>query len=129
MAGRFLLDTTIIIDLFGGDEDVKNGLAKAEEIFVPSIAVGELLYGVRLSARADENRAKVEAFAAANTILGCDLQTAERYAEIKAGLRAKGRPIPENDIWIAAVARQHGLTLAARDEHFETVSGLEIVQW
>ncbi len=129
MAGRLLLDTGIIIDLFAEDPAVKQGLSQAAEIFVPSIAVGELLYGARISARAEENRAKVEAFAAANMVLSCDLQTCSHYAEIKAALRAKGRPIPENDIWIAAIALQHGLQLAARDPHFEEVDGLGVVKW
>lgn len=129
MAGRLLLDTGIIIDLFAEDPAVKQGLADAQEVFVPSIAVGELLYGARISARAEENRTKVDAFAAANTVLNCDLQTCSHYAEIKAALRAKGRPIPENDIWIAAIALQHGLHLAARDPHFEEVDGLGVVKW
>jgi tRNA(fMet)-specific endonuclease VapC len=129
MAGRLLLDTGIIIDLFAEDPAVKQGLANAEEVFVPSIAVGELLYGARISARAAENRAKVEAFAAANAVLNCDLQTCSHYAEVKAGLRAKGRPIPENDIWISAIALQHGLQLAARDPHFDEVDALDVVKW
>jgi tRNA(fMet)-specific endonuclease VapC len=129
MAGRLLLDTGIIIDLFAEDPAVKQGLADADEVFVPSIAVGELLYGARISARRSENRAKVEAFPAANVVLSCDLQTCAHYSEVKAALRAKGRPIPENDIWIAAIAFQHGLKLAARDPHFDEVEGLEVVKW
>jgi tRNA(fMet)-specific endonuclease VapC len=129
MAGRLLLDTGIIIDLFAEDPAVKQGLADAEEVFVPSIAVGELLYGARISARAAENRKKVETFVAANAVLSCDLGTCSHYAEVKAALKTKGRPIPENDIWIAAIALQHGLQLAARDPHFDEVAGLDVVKW
>jgi tRNA(fMet)-specific endonuclease VapC len=129
MAGRLLLDTGIIIDLFAKDPAVEQGLAEAEEVFVPSIAVGELLYDARISARAAENRAKVETFVAANAVLNCDLETCTHYAEVKAALKTKGRPIPENDIWIAAIAFQHGLQLAARDPHFDEVDGLDVVKW
>jgi tRNA(fMet)-specific endonuclease VapC len=129
IAGRLLLDTGIIIDLFAEDPAVKQGLSDAEEVFVPSIAVGELLYGARISARAEENRAKIEAFMAANAVLSCDLQTCSHYAAVKAALRARGRPIPENDIWIAAIALQHGLQLAARDPHFDQVDDLDVVNW
>jgi predicted nucleic acid-binding protein len=89
MAGRFLLDTTIIVDLFAGDSGVEQGLKQAEAVFLPSIAVGELLYGARLSSRVEENRAKVQTFAAGNAVLNCDLQTGEWYAQIKAGLSPK----------------------------------------
>ncbi len=129
MAGRLLLDTSAILDLFAESEAVQRLLVAAEEVFLPSTAVGELLYGARISARAEANRSKVEAFAAANAVLVCDLETARRYSEIKAQLRGKGRPIPENDLWIAALARQHGLTLAARDGHFREIDGLSLAEW
>ncbi|MDQ3605456.1 MAG: type II toxin-antitoxin system VapC family toxin [Gemmatimonadota bacterium] len=129
MAGRLLLDTSIIVDFRADDPAVKQGLDETDEVFVPSITVGELLYGARISARAEANRAKVEAFVAGNVVLNCDLRTGEHYAMIKAALRAKGRPIPENDIWIAAIALQHGLSIAARDEHFDAVDGLDVVEW
>ena len=60
-------------------------------------------------------------------LLHPDFQTAKLYAQIKAKLLAAGKPIPDNDIWIAALARQANLPLAARDEHFEFVEGLEII--
>jgi len=59
----------------------------------------------------------------------CDIETATHYARIKNDLRLKGKPIPENDIWIAALALQHGLILATRDAHFGEVDGLTVVRW
>jgi tRNA(fMet)-specific endonuclease VapC len=129
MAGKVLLDTGVIIDLFAEDSAVRQGLIEAEEVFVPSIAMGELLYGARISARPQESRTKVEAFASAIVVLDCNLQTSSFYAEVKSTLRAKGRPIPENDIWIAAIALQHQLPLATRDQHFNEVDGLQVVKW
>jgi len=104
-------------------------LSAAGAVFVPSIVLGELYYGARKSGRAAANVTRVDAFAAGNAVLVCDEDTARRYGEIKDGLRVIGRPIPENDIWIAAVARQHGLTLATRDAHFSHVAGLLVAAW
>ena len=129
MNGRYLLDTNVIIALFAEDRAVKDNLGKAGEVLVPSIAIGELCYGARKSARAKENLARIDEFAANNVVLGCDIETARRYGDIKNTLQIKGRPIPENDIWIAAVALQHGLTLVTRDTHFGEIESLSIAAW
>jgi tRNA(fMet)-specific endonuclease VapC len=127
--GRFLLDTSVIVPLFAGDPRVAQALGNAADVFVPSVALGELFYGARKSSRSSANLAQTEALAASIPVLACDLDTARHYGEIKDRLRAIGRPLPENDIWIAAVARQHGLTLATRDAHFEQVAGLDVTSW
>lgn len=62
-------------------------------------------------------------------MLACDLDTAREYGVIKNALREKGRLIPENDIWIAAIARQHDLTLVTRDEHFKEIKHLKVEMW
>ncbi|MEL6327573.1 MAG: PIN domain-containing protein, partial [Cyanobacteria bacterium J06626_23] len=62
-------------------------------------------------------------------VLDCDSDTARWYGIVKDRLRAKGRPLPENDIWIASTALQHNLTLATRDAHFHHVEGLKLAQW
>jgi len=64
-----------------------------------------------------------------DTTLVCDARTAQAYGQIKNSLRAKGRPIPENDIWIAALGKQHSLTLITRDAHMGEVEGLAIEGW
>jgi tRNA(fMet)-specific endonuclease VapC len=129
MSGRYLLDTNIIIDLLVNEEVVKTMLGEAEEAFVPSIAIGELYYGAEKSTHPEENVSRIEQFASITTVLGCDTQTARHYGQIKNMLRAKGRPIPENDLWIAAIARQHTLTLVTRDKHFGEIDGLPTVGW
>ena len=126
MSGRYLLDTNIIIALFADEAVVKDNLARAEEIFVPSIAVGELYFGARKSGRIKENLARIDEFVARNVVLGCDSDTARHYGDIKNALRLKGRPLPENDIWIAAIAFQHTLTLITRDTHFDEIAGLKV---
>ncbi len=128
-SGRFLLDTNIIIALLEGDEAVVSNLGQAPEVFVPAIVFGELFFGAAKSSRPQENSAKLEQFAVGRSILPCDLQVAREYGRLKQDLRAKGKPIPENDIWIAAIAASHGLVLATRDRHFREVDGLVIAVW
>lgn len=129
MSGRYLLDTNIIIALFADDTAVKENLAGAEETFVPSIAIGEMCYGARKSVRVQENLTRIDEFAASSVVLGCNSDTARRYGEIKNTLRMKGRPIPENDIWIAAIALRHDLTLVTRDAHFNEIESLKVATW
>jgi len=129
MSGRYLLDTNVIIALFADEASVRDHLETAEEVAVPSIAMGELCFGARKSERATENLARIEEFAASSVVLGCDTDTAKRYGEVKNALRLKGHPLPETDVWIAAVALQHGLTRLTRDAHFEAIEDLRIELW
>ena len=129
MSGKCLLDTNIVIALFADEATVKDNLAKAEEVFVPSVVIGELFYGAHKSARSKENLAHISEFAASSIVLGCDVETSHFYGEIKNALRLKGHPVPENDIWIAAIALQHGLALITRDTHFNAVDNLKVIVW
>jgi len=115
--------------LFAGEPAVLAELRGAEAVFVPVIALGELYYGARKSARSSQNLASLASFAGNAVVLPCDAMTGAIYGETKAALRERGTPIPENDIWIAALARQHDLALATRDAHFDAVSELQIVRW
>ena len=91
--------------------------------------MGELYYGERKSGRAAANVQRVDELAAQNAVLNCDLETAQHYAIIREALRAKGRSLPENDLWIAALALQHNLILVSRDAHFDEIEGLNVVAW
>lgn len=129
MSGRFLLDTNIIIAVFANEQAVTQKLADAGEVFVPSIALGELYFGAGKSARAKDNVTRIDEFAADSAVLVCDAITAKRYGAIKNQLKKQGAPIPENDIWIAALAMQYQLTLVTRDRHFRAVEDLQVEQW
>jgi tRNA(fMet)-specific endonuclease VapC len=129
MSGRYLLDTNIIIALFASDASVMQSLAQADEVFIPSIALGELHYGARKSGRSQENLGRIEELVTNSTIVECDADTARQYGDVKNRLRLKGRPLPENDVWIAALALQYGLTLVTRDAHFQEVENLQTVAW
>ncbi len=118
MNGRYLLDTNIVIALFDKDSKVIKNIKSAEEIFIPAIVIGELYYGAFKSTRQSENLKRIGELKAELNILDCDKFTAEYYGEIKNKLRKKGNPIPENDIWVAALSCQYNLTLISRDKHF-----------
>ena len=129
MTGRFLLDTNIVIALFAGEDAVLKPLADAAEVFLPSIVLGELYYGAHKSGRVEANVRRVDELAGRGAVLACDAETGRHYGEVKTLLRAKGRPLPENDIWVAAVALQHGLVLVTRDAHFNEIAPLTAVAW
>lgn len=128
MSGRYLLDTTSVIALFRRDAAALDAVAGAE-LLLSSIVLGELYYGAEQSANRDENVRQIQRFARGVRVLPCDHGTGRMYARIKNDLRAKGRMIPQNDVWIAATAVQHELGLVARDQHFEEVAGLHTVSW
>jgi tRNA(fMet)-specific endonuclease VapC len=104
-------------------------MADAREVFVPCIAIGELYFGAYKSLKIKENLDRIDEFALNNTVLSCDTETARRYGSIKSYLKEKGQPIPENDMWIAAIAQQYTLTLVSKDTHFDLVENLKVELW
>ena len=79
---------------------------QARETFIPCIVLGELYYGAKKSGKIKENMKRIEDFASENAIIDVSGETARLYAAIKLNLQKKGTPIPENDIWISAIAQQ-----------------------
>lgn len=129
MPGRALLDTSAAAAFLRGDQALADRVAQLDEVFTSVVAVGELLYGARHSSNPDANLERVSSFVSAIVVLLCDVATAEVYARVKQDLRAKGRPIPDNDLWIASTAMQHELTLIDRDAHFNEIDGLQRETW
>ena len=129
MNGKYLLDTNIVIALFANDLTLVNKITEIQDVSIPAIVIGELFYGAKKSGRSQENSRRIDRFVSDNVILNCDAETAKFYGKIKNNLRVKGHPIPENDIWIAAIALQHKLTLISRDKHFKAVDGLMLKKW
>ncbi len=129
MAREILFDTSVIIAYFRGDPAAHHIIGSVSRMLVPCIAMGELYFGAERSRRRESKLAEAESFVAGATVLACDLETARQYGEIQHQLRAKGRPIPDNDIWIAAIAQQHDLTVATRDAHFSEIEDLDLLAW
>ncbi|MFZ0311168.1 MAG: type II toxin-antitoxin system VapC family toxin [Candidatus Korobacteraceae bacterium] len=121
-----MLDTNAVIALFTGEPAAAQRFESDDAVFLCVHVLGELRYGALASSRVAENLARLERFTTLIPVLPCDAETVVHYADIRFGLRKRGKPIPENDIWIAAIARQHGLTLLSRDAHFRRIGGLEL---
>ena len=126
MSGRLLVDTNVVIALFSGDPVAIERLEADPDMFLCVPVLGELRYGALASSRVQENLTRLNWFSSTVPVLPCDSETALHYSAIRFGLRRKGRPIPENDIWVAAIARQHGLTLLTRDAHFSQIQDLDV---
>ncbi len=129
MGGSYLLDTNILIAILAEGRLVLQKLASGLLVYLPGVALGELYYGVSKSSRPRANQPRVNELAERGVVLPLDAGTARLYGEVKREPGAKGRPIPDNDIWIAALAMQHGLTLVTRDPHFGHVRGLRLERW
>jgi tRNA(fMet)-specific endonuclease VapC len=123
---KILLDTSAYSALMRGQAEVVDRVRRVEEIVLSTVVAGELLFGFRAGARSDENQRQFRRFLDSPyvSVLPVSLVTADRFARIGASLRAKGRPIPTNDMWIAAHAQESGAELLSADEHFAAVDGL-----
>jgi tRNA(fMet)-specific endonuclease VapC len=117
---RLLLDTSAYVALVGGHPAIADEASHAERLFLSPVVLGELLAGFRKGTRYEGNAAVLEAFLGKPgvAVLSIDEETADRYAILHEWLRRAGRPIPSNDLWIAASAFQHGLRVLTTDRHF-----------
>ncbi len=128
-AGSVLLDTSVVIPHLRGDQALSARLSQLASIHVPWVVLGELRFGARRAVRPDAALAQVRAFLRTVALLLPDEGTAEHYGDLKAELARLGKPIPDNDLWIAAMARQYDLPLATRDAHFAQVPSLQTLAW
>jgi len=125
---QILIDTNTYSAYKRGSVEALEVVRNADLIGFPIIVVGELLTGFVGGSRTQQNRSELEQFMASPRVrvIALTLQTAEVYAQISNRLRTKGRSIPTNDIWIAALAIEQGYALWTLDEHFSAIEGLEV---
>ncbi|MCX6907456.1 MAG: PIN domain-containing protein [Verrucomicrobia bacterium] len=129
MSGPACVDSSIVIAHLRGNPAIRAHLEACSEVILPVFVLAELMLGVRLAARSEAEGRGLEAFEKKTRLGLPDRQTAAKYADIKQSLLQKGTPIPINDLWVAAYCLQHGLPLAARDQHFNQVDGLTVLDW
>jgi len=129
MNGNVLLDTTVVVAHLRGDAALTARLQQADALYLPLTALGELYYGAYRSRNTAKHLAQIREFLKGVVVLQPAEATANSYGQIKAELAQAGTPIPQNDIWIAALAKEYQLPLAARDEHFQSVAGLNLLAW
>lgn len=129
MSGDLVLDTSVVVAVLRRVPGIEVRLDQAERLWLPVIALGELELGVELSSNAGAQRAALDAFLSAVVVLPLTVATARQYAQLRGALTKTGTPIPENDLWIAALAVEHGWPVATRDAHFARVPGLAVQDW
>jgi predicted nucleic acid-binding protein len=124
-----ILDTNALSAILVGEPEIRSVIEKRGPVLVPVIVLGEYEYGIHGSDRAPVIRQALDALVSRVNVLSVDRRTANAYAEIRFTLHQNGTPIPENDVWIAATARLHGIPILTRDAHFDAVAGIERVAW
>lgn len=116
-----VFDSNIVIDYLRNKGDTVAKVEQYSEIYLPVTVCGEIVFGAIISSNPAKNQEMIAKFMERSRILVADLEVARQYAEIRKHLQRKGKPIPENDIWIAATAHVYGLKLITRDQHFSYI--------
>ena len=126
MEMRVAVDTNRLTDLLRGDARLAKRLGACDEVWVPLMVLGELKAGFLGGTQRHRNEALLQRFLAKATVsvLLPGRETAEHYGRIFVQLKRAGTPVPDNDLWIAALALEHDLTLITRDRHFERIGQL-----
>ena len=124
-----ILDTNALSAYADGVPPVVQRIAAADELHIPVIVLGEYRFGIATSRRRREYEAWLARGRAFWNVLPVVDETATHYANIRHQLKRDGTPLPANDVWIAALARQHALPILSRDMHFDTVHGLTRFSW
>ena len=120
-----MLDTNALSAWAEGFATVEAPLRSARRLVVPSIVLGEYYFGIRQSSRRRRYEDWLRRYVSMADIAPVTHATAAIYAAIRLELKRSGNPIPPNDVWIAALARQHALPLLSNDTHFDRVAGVE----
>jgi predicted nucleic acid-binding protein len=125
---RVLLDTSAYSAFLRGHPGIVAEVRRAAEIHVNAVILGELLAGFGGGKREEHNRSLLRSFLASPRVrvAALDAETSERYAHLLQALRRTGRPVPTNDLWIAATAMQLGLTVVTTDQHFRQIASIVV---
>lgn len=129
MSGEVALDTSTAVRFLNGDVTITEKILALPEVTLPMVVVGELLFGAENSTRPLQNLPRYLEFISACRAVPLGRETATIYAQTRLALKRKGRPIPMNDVWIAAQCLEHSWMLVTDDTDFEAVDGLISERW
>jgi tRNA(fMet)-specific endonuclease VapC len=124
-----ILDTNAVSAILAGDARIELLLSPFDRHHLPVVVIAEYQYGMIGSNQRRRLEAGFRLLESQSTVLDCERETADWYSAVRHELRAQGQPIPENDLWIAALARQHSLEIVSRDPHFDVVHGVRRLSW
>ncbi len=127
--GKLAIDTNAVIAYREGNYNIGDLIENADLLFFSVIVLGELLYGAINSTQVHKNKQAVQILLSYSILIPIDEPIAIRYANIRLNLKNIGRPIPENDIWIAASCLELGLPLLTIDSHFDHIQDLKVIKW
>lgn len=123
---KLAIDTNRYVAFMRDEPDARAVIDRAERVVLPLNVLAELRAGFRAGGRSARNEQTLVRFLRSPhvEVLSADDATTHFYAELFTELRAAGRPIPTNDLWIAALCVQHDLPLFTRDKHFDAIERL-----
>lgn len=124
-----ILDTNAVSALADNSQSIASVAGDVDTLSIPVIVIGEFRYGVLGSRYKKRYRAWLSQLLSVSRLLVIDEGTADEYAKVRHELRRAGTPIPSNDAWIAALARQHRLPVLSHDGHFDLVRGVKRLAW
>lgn len=129
MNGSVALDTSVAVRFLNGDKAVVAHVLALPTVILPTVVIGELLFGAENSSRSLKNLPRYLEFIKICETVSLDRETAAVYARTRLSLKRKGRPIPMNDVWIAAQCLEHSWLLVTDDSDFGYVDGLMLEKW
>lgn len=124
-----ILDTNGLSAVAEGESALEPILRQAAQIAIPVIVLGEYRYGISQSRSRKHYEQWLAKYLPTFRILDVDERTTLSYSAVRTELKKAGTPIPSNDVWIAALCRQHSLPLLSRDRHFDAVAGIRRLEW
>ena len=124
-----ILDTNALSAYLDRTPEAVEIVSEARELAIPVIVAGEFAFGIAQSRHREEYERSLQRMLDRCTVLDIGIETARHYAAIRLELKSAGTPIPANDVWIAALSRQHAMPVMSRDSHFDSVGGLSRRTW
>jgi tRNA(fMet)-specific endonuclease VapC len=124
--GSIVPDSNAVVALLAGDASIAARMNAATEVLLAAAVLGELRYGALNSTRVEENLARLDEFSSMCRFVPITEPVVHAYSELRLQLKKKGRPAPENDIWIAATAKSLDATVITDDAHFASFAGLRV---
>jgi tRNA(fMet)-specific endonuclease VapC len=126
---NIFLDSNVIIEIFAGNKVLADKINELPSFYISSIVLGELYIGINRVVNKKKHLNKLTSFLELCTVLNIDKTTARFFGEITASLYKKGKPIPTNDVWIAASVIQHNLLLISHDKYFKEIDNILLESW
>ena len=124
-----ILDTNALSAFLDSEEGAVAAVTETLDLAIPVIVAGEFSFGIAQSRYRESYERALQQLVSECRVLAIDIETARHYASIRLELKRVGRPIPANDVWIAALSRQHAMPILSRDSHFDFVGGLRRRTW